>query len=67
MSTQQECPGCLGNGKLSWQKPAVIQLCYESEVFGDCTNGSINTLGECDLGPSAQLCGGGSTAFSGPI
>ena len=35
MSKQQECPD---NGKLSWQEPAVIQLCYESEVFGaDCS------------------------------
>ena len=60
MNTQQECPG---NGNLSWQKPAVIRLCYESEASGlPCFNGS-DEADDCRSGPSALIwCGGGSEA-----
>ncbi len=70
MSAQQECPECPGNGKLSWQEPAVIQLCHESEVSGVCFGGSgivgeclsgNSALGNCDIGNSpADFCFGGN-------
>ena len=63
MSTQQECPECPDNGNLSWQEPAVIQLCYESEVFGACTPGTGNVFGLCEFGPDAQQCSFGNVAF----
>ena len=56
MSTQQECPGCLGNGKLSWQKPAVIQLCYESGASGDCRFPGSSDTERCVFGYSAPVC-----------
>ena len=63
MSTQQECPECPGNGKLSWQEPAVIQLCYESEVSGDCTSGTGEAF-DCIPGLDAsRTCLSGASAF----
>ena len=56
MNTQQECPECPDNGSLSWQEPAVIPLCHESEVFG--------ILPDCDSGSGAdEGCIDGNNAF----
>ena len=50
MNTQQECTECPGNDNLSWQEPAVIQLCYESEVFGDNCRFGTSALFDCESG-----------------
>ena len=61
MNTQQECPECPDNGKLSWQEPAVIQLCYESEAFGaHCAPAGSGASDACTDGNNAALfCGVG--------
>ena len=60
MNTQQECPECPGNDNLSWQEPAVIQLCYK-EVFGYCNPGTGEVY-DCESGPAAYLrCQSGSS------
>ena len=63
MNTQQECPECPDNGNLSWQEPAVIQLCHESEVSGYCDAGTGEKI-DCFFGPDAAFrCESGYSFF----
>ena len=60
MNTQQEYPECPDNSSLSWQEPAVIQLCYESEVSGSCSPSGTGEGGMCTGGTGPGMgCFGG--------